>query len=285
MGIYSTTLEPPKPRQRKPERAQKTASRKIFSYPIKTQYKKSPNPLKTSQKTRRSATKTALGIPYWPSRDPIGESGGINLYAFVGNDGVNYWDKLGLHICDTKDHVGNKQFNLESVFITSRNENGPPADTIDGLTDTFSGITKALAQAIPLPVKGVAAITVREGYKKNIDAVADDFKNGLNGIFDNLGENNASRGGMIVVKYKCKTCVCDPEYIWEFWQSETEYEWDDPDEKMVLFVSAFDSDKLDEYINGRPHHNLFELSEKLARADFLMKAVLIARKKCVGKSK
>jgi uncharacterized protein RhaS with RHS repeats len=32
----------------------------------------------------------------WLSRDPIAENGGINLYAYVGNDPVNYWDPLGL---------------------------------------------------------------------------------------------------------------------------------------------------------------------------------------------
>ncbi len=32
----------------------------------------------------------------WPSRDPIGEIGGINLYHFNWNDPVNYWDILGL---------------------------------------------------------------------------------------------------------------------------------------------------------------------------------------------
>ena len=31
----------------------------------------------------------------WLSRDPIGEAGGVNLYGFVGNDGVNRWDYLG----------------------------------------------------------------------------------------------------------------------------------------------------------------------------------------------
>ena len=31
----------------------------------------------------------------WPSRDPIVEEGGVNLYGFVGNDGVNRWDYLG----------------------------------------------------------------------------------------------------------------------------------------------------------------------------------------------
>jgi RHS repeat-associated protein len=31
----------------------------------------------------------------WLNRDPIEESGGVNLYGFVGNDGVNRWDLLG----------------------------------------------------------------------------------------------------------------------------------------------------------------------------------------------
>jgi RHS repeat-associated protein len=32
----------------------------------------------------------------WPSRDPIEEMGGVNLYGFVGNDGVGWIDLLGL---------------------------------------------------------------------------------------------------------------------------------------------------------------------------------------------
>jgi hypothetical protein len=32
----------------------------------------------------------------WPSRDPIGEEGGINLYGFVGNNGVNDFDYHGM---------------------------------------------------------------------------------------------------------------------------------------------------------------------------------------------
>ena len=32
----------------------------------------------------------------WLSRDPIAESGGLNLYNFVANNPVNYWDNLGL---------------------------------------------------------------------------------------------------------------------------------------------------------------------------------------------
>lgn len=32
----------------------------------------------------------------WINRDPIEEKGGINLYGFVGNDGINQWDALGM---------------------------------------------------------------------------------------------------------------------------------------------------------------------------------------------
>ncbi|MES2476469.1 MAG: RHS repeat-associated core domain-containing protein [Verrucomicrobiota bacterium] len=32
----------------------------------------------------------------WPSRDPIEEQGGVNLYGFVGSNGVNKWDYVGL---------------------------------------------------------------------------------------------------------------------------------------------------------------------------------------------
>lgn len=40
------------------------------------------------------------GVLLWPSRDLIGERGGYNLYAFVGNDGVNWLDYLGLKRLD-----------------------------------------------------------------------------------------------------------------------------------------------------------------------------------------
>jgi hypothetical protein len=32
----------------------------------------------------------------WPSRDPIGERGGVNLYGFVANNGVNRVDFIGM---------------------------------------------------------------------------------------------------------------------------------------------------------------------------------------------
>ena len=43
--------------------------------------------------------------PLWPNRDPIAEQGGYNLYGFVGNDGVNAWDYLGLDIIYLDDEI------------------------------------------------------------------------------------------------------------------------------------------------------------------------------------
>ena len=35
-------------------------------------------------------------IGKWLTKDPIGERGGLNLYAFCGNDAINRWDSFGL---------------------------------------------------------------------------------------------------------------------------------------------------------------------------------------------
>jgi len=52
-------------------------------------------PAQPRRKIRPTPMKTASGIPYWPSRDLIGERGGMNLYGFVGNDGISDLDSLG----------------------------------------------------------------------------------------------------------------------------------------------------------------------------------------------
>ena len=48
--------------------------------------------------SRACAYKTASGRHEWPSRDPIGERGGINVTSFAGNDLVNSVDLAGLLI-------------------------------------------------------------------------------------------------------------------------------------------------------------------------------------------
>ena len=45
----------------------------------------------------------------WQSKDLIEESGGLNLYGFVGNNGVNEWDMLGLAPEIVLDRLADKQ--------------------------------------------------------------------------------------------------------------------------------------------------------------------------------
>ncbi len=45
---------------------------------------------------RHSLNLAIMQVSLWPSRDPIEEEGGINLYGFVRNNGVNWIDYLGL---------------------------------------------------------------------------------------------------------------------------------------------------------------------------------------------
>jgi RHS repeat-associated protein len=42
----------------------------------------------------------SASVGRWLSRDPIGERGGLNRYGFVGNDSVDYLDRLGLVLYD-----------------------------------------------------------------------------------------------------------------------------------------------------------------------------------------
>ena len=42
----------------------------------------------------------------WPSRDPIQERGGVNLYGYVGNDGIGRIDVLGLERAKLKVEQG-----------------------------------------------------------------------------------------------------------------------------------------------------------------------------------
>lgn len=54
----------------------------------------------------------------WPSRDPIEEEGGVNLYGFVGNDGVNWVDILGF-LSVEGNQFGNWEIEQKSMDSTS----------------------------------------------------------------------------------------------------------------------------------------------------------------------
>jgi len=67
----------------------------IFRFPNETHPANRRQPAQPRRKIRSTAMKTASGIPYWPSRDPIGEQGGVNLYGFAYNIPIGWFDDLG----------------------------------------------------------------------------------------------------------------------------------------------------------------------------------------------
>ena len=66
----------------------------------------------------------------WINRDPIGENGGLNLYAFVGNNGVLRFDRLGLARCCCG---GQAMMNPASFCINNRITDGKNCSIIIGV--------------------------------------------------------------------------------------------------------------------------------------------------------
>jgi RHS repeat-associated protein len=130
MGFYTTTLESSKPHPEVPNCASKTASREIFLSNRKFTHKIERNPLKTQQGKLGYTYKTASGRSTWPSRDPIEESGGLNLYAFVENDGINSWDELGLAVIKWAD------IKLATAIKHYNGKSGDPVEIAFSLVDT-----------------------------------------------------------------------------------------------------------------------------------------------------
>ena len=91
MGFYATSPAPKK--------CDLTAENRVWGFfgEVEELHRENrPQSLQPRQGNPSSLTKITSGRLYWPSRDPIGERGGLNLYGFVNNNGINRWDFLGL---------------------------------------------------------------------------------------------------------------------------------------------------------------------------------------------
>lgn len=78
----------------------------------------------------------------WPSRDPIEEEGGINLYAFVGNNAINLFDPFGLKSWKDKDPLN---IAMRGAQLFGQGFDG--ADRIDaGADESFSSRSSGQAK-------------------------------------------------------------------------------------------------------------------------------------------
>jgi RHS repeat-associated protein len=254
------------------------------------------NSLETSGLNANPSFFPSMGVTYygyryldphtgrWPSRDPIGESGGMNLYGFVRNDGVNRWDMLGLTECGRKIHEGNRLFELIRTGVgTAGRLDKPVKDMLKMTGEMLEGL-KWMGRAMGLANAGASAVAARAaaGGLDDAAAVAMAEKYGdanavamgqLRNIAAKLGED-AARGGMITIEFKCKTCVCKG-WVWK------RYEWDNP---KVEFSNWFVQNEGDDEGNvvawpGRAglHKTVSQIT-----AEHIAAAVEKARQSCEG---
>ena len=70
------------------------------------------------RKIRPTAMKSASGIPYWPSRDPIEDEGGMNLYGYCSNSPVQNFDILGLEAFVAQAHEAENRTDFGKDGVT-----------------------------------------------------------------------------------------------------------------------------------------------------------------------
>jgi len=100
-------------------------------------------PFETVSETSSTFTVNVSGLPCWPSRDPIGERGGLNLYLAMYNNLVNAIDAVGLWtLVDDGTWLVSDWNKVKGDFDDLKNTTVPNL-----LTEIDAGITKA--EALP----------------------------------------------------------------------------------------------------------------------------------------
>jgi RHS repeat-associated protein len=101
----------------------------------------------------------------WPSRDPLQERGGVNLYAFLHNAAISQIDFLGLADCNSKKDVGN--FSLIKLRIRyTRVGGGAIVDWMDAPEWVVNN--QPIAKWITIIALGSADIVISSGVPFSI---------------------------------------------------------------------------------------------------------------------
>jgi RHS repeat-associated protein len=200
-----------------------------------------PQGVEQQQETTITGPGNASGVGCWPSRDPIAERGGLNLYGFVGNDGVNWVDRLGLK----KECTLGSEKSDTTTSIGGFNPSGPPSDLVEIGQDILDGISAMNNVSQPVGVAGGAAGAAARGSS----AVGGAVRSGTSAAGRRVGKPNLGQtaidavgvaaeitglglvGGMINVKIRCCECVCKTGLFYKI-----SYEWDCGDWQEFNYV-------------------------------------------------
>jgi len=182
MGIVATYSRK-NPRSETSIPRQKSASRDFFEMSNKTHLENRPQPLKTQQENTPPTQKTASGVLYygyryydpvtgrWPSRDPMREVGGLNLYGFIHNNPTTLWDYLGLsYIGDALDLVNDPSGFLQKKIEKFIKKKLPGAN----VALLAKEIGEELAKAVNKAIKDKEKLMKKSGFSlKEMQCVND----------------------------------------------------------------------------------------------------------------
>jgi len=147
----------------------------------------------------------------WPSRDPIEERGGVNLYGFVGNNGVGKWDYLGMLGCDGCDGKSKGSTTLTKHYSYDCMDGKTDKEFLDDLKVSGAIITVLLAaNDVPTPGGNPYGTAPATG---GVGSSAPAVTTGLNAIHEywwtlRQAKIRNNKGYNKCVKYECKECKC-----------------------------------------------------------------------------
>ena len=189
----------------------------------------------------------------WINRDPIEEEGGVNLYTFVRNDGINRLDVYGL-ATDWSDcgPTDKKKFDQSGIIISQATTHGKLPDKIIGdfseLHDSISnwstfaswaqmyqGLANSTAHGIS--DGALADIVTGQLSKENPANVKKQVTDQLSKL-TKLLEEHPLYGAMITIKFRCRSCVCaSKNNKWGYgWPSDNAWGWDWSEEQSIAYV-------------------------------------------------
>lgn len=120
----------------------------------------------------------------WLSRDPIGERGGPNLYAFLGNDGVNRVDVLGL---DDWSNLGMEDYENSFGTLDSYGLGLAVKMRLNGLESDLASYNIADADGVKFVsgIQKLQGITAKVRWESPPFFLGDDFY-GYNKLFNTI---------------------------------------------------------------------------------------------------
>jgi RHS repeat-associated protein len=130
-------------------------------------------------------------VSNWPSRDPIGERGGMNLYGMVGNSAMNWVDLLGLRVW------GGNQI-IDSSRHSGRIRSNPRYDEIEQRIRNQTHIDEPATGAIPqgdIATDLMNALWYAHQLKYQNGEVPEYIENLIEDLLDEIDESGASGDG------------------------------------------------------------------------------------------